>query len=145
MFIPSHFPFSLLSKMFLLKLIYLYPVYLYRCSFIYYERQSASALKIFVLRAEVSSSFPAHRRLIKYIRHNHRSEYVQNRMLFQKHRCKNDQRRQYVRRIADSFVFFQFFTLMDSDTHAQRIKYMQTRKYIRTCIRTIQHPHHIHK
>ena len=55
-------------------------------------------------------------------------------MLFQKHRCKNDQRRQYVRRIADSFVFFQFFTLMDSDTHAQRIKYMQTREYIRTCI-----------
>ena len=34
---------------------------------------------------------------------------------------------------------------MDSDTHAQRIKYMQTREYIRTCIRTIQHPHHIHK
>ena len=33
--------------------------------FIYYERQSASALKIFVLRAEVSSSFPAHRRLYK--------------------------------------------------------------------------------
>ena len=63
MFIPSHFPFSLLSKMFLLKLIYLYPVYLYRCSFIYYERQSASALKIFVLRAEVSSSFPTHIRV----------------------------------------------------------------------------------
>lgn len=39
----------------------------------------------------------------------------------------------------------ELLTFVDRDTYTQRIEYMQTWKYIRTCIRAIQHPHHVYK
>ena len=83
--------------------------------------------------------------LVQHARHNTCAKHIQDRVLFQEHRGKNNKSCQHIRSPAHAGALPERPALMHRYAHAHRIKHMQAGEHVRTRIRPVQHPHHIYK